>query len=201
MGGRGIYTTPRDAAKIKGASFPKCRYLNEQILEQAVLESLKPGDILLLRLHLVSKSHVRYPTLTSHPEIDSYDAALKDIADKVAQRGAKLIVIGPNPLLAKQEMMALKPEWFNSLNRASAIPPKNSEQTIYFNELDNHLVAESKNRRGATYMSLKPYICRPDRFCLLDKDGHFLYSDDHNLSPYGHDLLFPTLLNLAMHST
>jgi peptidoglycan/LPS O-acetylase OafA/YrhL len=188
------------SAKIKGASFPKCRYLNEQILEQAVLESLKPGDILLLRLHLVSKSYVRYPTVTSHPEADSYDAALKDIADKVAQRGANFIVIGPNPLLAKQEMMALKPEWFNSLNRARAIPPKNSEETIYFNELDNHLAAESKRWSGATYMSLKPYICRPDSFCLLDKDGHFLYSDDHHLSPYGHDLLFPAILNLAKHS-
>ena len=188
------------SAKIKGTSFPECRYLNEQILEQAVLESLRPGDILVLRLHLISKSYVRYPTGSSHPRTDAYDAALKDIADKVAQRGAKLIVIGPNPLLAKQEMMALKPEWFNSLNRAKSISPKNSEETIYFNELDQHLVDNFNGRSGASYMSLKPYICRPNNFCLLEKDGHFLYSDDHHLSPYGHDLLFPALLKLLKRS-
>ena len=101
-----------------------------------MLESPRIVDILHLRLHLVSKSYVRYPTGSSHPRTDSCDAALKDIADKVAQRGAKLFVIGPNPLLAKQEMMALKPKWFNSLNRAKSIPPKNSDGHSLYS--DNH---------------------------------------------------------------
>jgi hypothetical protein len=39
---------------IKGASFPECRHLDEQMLEQALLESLRPGDLVVLRLHLVS---------------------------------------------------------------------------------------------------------------------------------------------------
>jgi peptidoglycan/LPS O-acetylase OafA/YrhL len=188
------------STKIKGASFAECRYLNEQLFEQAVLESLRPGDILIMRLHLINKSYVRYPTGTSHPDIKAYDAALKNIAEKVAQRGARLVVIGPNPVLAKQEMMALKPEWFNSLNRARSIPPKNSEETIYFHLLDDHLIAESKLWSGTTYISLKPYICQPDHFCILEKDGRFLYSDDHHLSAYGHDLLFPALLNIAKDS-
>jgi hypothetical protein len=98
-------------------------------------------------------------------------------------------------------MMALKPEWFNSLNRASAIPPNNSQETIYFHQLDEHLQAESKNWSGAAYVSVKPYICQKDRHCLLEKDGHFLNSDDHHLSPYGHDLLFPVLHNLAKSSS
>ena len=187
--------------KIKGASFPECRYLDEQLLEQALLESLGPGDIVLLRLHLVGKSYVHYPTGSSQPGANAYDAALQDIANKISQRGARLVVIGPNPVLSKQEMMALKPEWFNSLNRASAIPPNNSQETIYFHQLDEHLQAESKNWRGAAYVSLKPYICQKDRHCLLEKDGRFLYSDDHHLSPYGHDLLFPVLQNLAKSSS
>ncbi len=188
-----------DSTKIKATSFPKCRYVNEQLLEHAVLESLGPGDILILRLHLVSRSYVRYPTLDSRPGADAYDAALKDIAAKVAQRGANLVVLGPNPVLGKQEMMALKPEWFNSLNRIGAIPLKNSQETTYFHQLDDNLSAKSRIWDGATYVSLKPYICRPDQYCLLEKDGRFLYSDDHHLSPYGHDLLFPILMNLAKH--
>jgi len=183
--------------KIKGPSFPECRYLDEQLLQQALLESLGTGDIVVLRLHLVSKSYVHYPTGSSQPGANAYDAALKDVANKISQRGAKLVVIGPNPVLSKQEMMALKPEWFNSLNRASTIPPNNSQETIYFHQLDDHLQVESKGWAGAVYMSLKPYICRKDRHCLLEEDDHFLYSDDHHLSPYGHDLLFPVLQNLA----
>ena len=62
-----------------------------------------------------------------------------------------------------------------------------------------NLSAKSKHWNAGTYVSLKPYICRPDQFCLLEKDGRFLYSDDHHLSPYGHDLLFPVLMNLAKH--
>lgn len=63
-------------------------------------------------LNLVSKSYVHYPTGSSQPKTDAYDAALKNIAEKVSQRGARLVVIGPNPVLSRQEMMALKPEWF-----------------------------------------------------------------------------------------
>ena len=182
---------------IKGASFPECRYLDEQMLEQALLESLRPGDLVVLRLHLVSKSYVHYPTGSSQPKTDAYDAALKNIAKKVSQRGARLVVIGPNPLLSKQEMMALKPEWFNSLNRVSSIPANNAQETIYFHQLDDHLQTESKQWGGGVYLSLKPYICEQDRHCLLEKEGRFLYSDDHHLSPYGHDLIFPALQNLS----
>jgi hypothetical protein len=182
---------------IKGAGFPECRYLDEQMLEQALLESLRPGDLVVLRLHLVSKSYVHYPTGSSQPKTDAYDAALKNIAKKVSQRGARLVVIGPNPVLSKQEMMALKPEWFNSLNRASSIPANNAQETIYFHQLDDHLQTESKQWGGGVYLSLKPYICEQDRHCLLEKEGRFLYSDDHHLSPYGHDLIFPALQNLS----
>ncbi len=62
-----------------------------------MFESLRLVNVLHLRLHLVSKSYVRYPTETSHPVADAYNAALKDIPEKVSQRGARLVVIGPNP--------------------------------------------------------------------------------------------------------
>jgi len=106
-------------------------------------------------------------------------------------------VIGHNPVLSKQEMMALKPERFNRLNRASAIPPNNSQGNTYFHQLDEHLQAKSKNLSGAAYVSIKPYICPKYRHYLREKDGHFPYSYAHHLSPYGHDLLFPVLQNLA----
>jgi len=181
-------------SNILGPSFPQCRHLKEDLLQEAVLNSLSPGDIVLLRLHLTSKSYVRYPTGTTEPSPAAYDQAIEALTAKIAQKGAHLVLVGPNPNLSTQEMMALNPEWFNSWNRAHAIPLNNSQETIYFHRLDEHLRSTSRFWKGATYVSLAERLCGLDGRCYLNQNGRFLYEDDHHLSPFGHDVIFPALL-------
>lgn len=179
---------------ILGPSFYECRYVNEDMFQKAVVNSLNVGDIVLLRLHLASKSYVRYPTITTQPSPSAYDAAIKDLAGKINQKGARLILIGPNPNLSTQEMMALNPEWFNELNRVKTIPANNSQETIYFHQLDQHLMSKSRDWAGVIYVSLAPQLCSTNQHCYFNQNGRFLYEDDHHLSPYGHDVIYPALL-------
>ena len=180
--------------KINKASFRQCRHASEDILENTVLNSLAPGDVLLLHLHLTSKSYVKYPSATINPSPSAYDQAIESLLAKASARNARVILIGPNPNLATQELMALKPEWFNVLNRTSKIPPNNIQETIYFHTLDRHLSVKAKQWGPHQYLSLKPHICNSKDECLLSKGKRFLYSDDHHLSPFGHDLFFPALM-------
>jgi peptidoglycan/LPS O-acetylase OafA/YrhL len=181
-------------SQIINPSYPECRHLNENMLRQTVIDSLRPGDIVLLRLHLTSKSYVRYPTGTTQPSPAAYDLAFKSLAKDIAQKGAFLVVAGPNPNLSTQEMMALNPEWFNSWQRPDMIPPNNSQETIYYHQLDAHLKEASSLWDQAMYISLAPNLCIQVKQCNLNANGRFLYFDDHHLSPYGHDVIFPSLL-------
>lgn len=186
--------------KINKASFPQCRYVAEDILENTTFNALKPGDVLLLHLHLTSKSYVRYPSATINPSPTAYDQAIESLLAKASARGARVILIGPNPTLATQELMALKPEWFNVLNRTKNIPLNNTQESAYFTVLDQHLSEKSKKWGLHQYLSLKPHICISEDKCLLSKGKRYLYSDDHHLSPFGHDLFFPALME-AIRST
>jgi peptidoglycan/LPS O-acetylase OafA/YrhL len=183
-----------NTSQITNPSYPECRHLNENMLRQTVIDSLRPGDIVLLRLHLTSKSYVRYPTGTTQPSPAAYDLAFKSLAKDIARKGAFLIVAGPNPNLSTQEMLALNPEWFNSWQRPDMIPPNNSQETIYYHQLDAHLKEASSLWDGAKYISLTPNLCTQGKRCNLNANGRFLYLDDHHLSPYGHDAIFTSLL-------
>ncbi|MFM7641217.1 MAG: acyltransferase family protein [Cyanobium sp.] len=175
-------------------SFPRCRYINEDLLENALFNALNPGDVVLLRYHLPNKSYVRYPTGHSQPSPSAYDKAIAAFLAKASSRGAKVILIGPNPTLSTQEMMALRPEWFNAWNRKQQIAINNGQLSLYFDQLDTHLQYISKTWGPHRYLSLRPFICATDKSCTLAKGNKFLYSDDHHLSPYGHDLFFGTLM-------
>lgn len=175
-------------------SFPRCRYINEDLLENALFDALNPGDVVLLRYHLPNKSYVRYPTGHSQPSPSAYDKAITAFLAKASSRGARVILIGPNPTLSTQEMMALRPEWFNAWNRKQQIDINNGQLSLYFDQLDTHLQHISKTWGPHRYLSLRPFICATEKSCTMAKGNKFLYSDDHHLSPYGHDLFFGTLM-------
>lgn len=180
---------------IRNPSFPRCRYLSETMLEQALLATIKPGDIVVLRLHTTSKSYVRYPSGSEQPPIDVYDKAIEDLTKKVQARGASFVFVGGNPNLSTQELVALRPDWFNSLNRSDTIDPRNSQETKFFHSLDRHLVRRYGPQNGGAYFSVRPYFCAEGGKCLLSLRDKFLYQDDHHLSPFGHELFFPAFLD------
>jgi peptidoglycan/LPS O-acetylase OafA/YrhL len=185
---------PLRSSLIFNPSFPSCRYIDEDLLEAALLKSLRPGDVVLLRIHLPNRSYVRYPTGHTQPRPDAYDKALQSFLARVSERGARVVVVGPNPTLSTQELMALRPEWFNAWNRKEDLDLNNGQLSIYFTKLDSHLQHIAGSWSPHKYISLRPYICNSENKCILTKANKFLYSDDHHLSPYGHDLFFDALL-------
>lgn len=178
---------------ISNPSFRHCRYFQEEALESALLSSLKKDDVIILRLHLGSKSYLRYPSGSQQPLPEAYDRAIEDLKKKITAKQAHLILIGGNPNLATQDLAALQPDWFNAWNRSSIINPKNSQETKFFHSLDGHLSQRFSSGHGSTYFSLKPLICEDQDACLLSRKDKFLYEDDHHLSPYGHELFFDEL--------
>jgi hypothetical protein len=178
---------------IKNPSFPTCRYFNESSLESALLDEIKKGDILLLRLRFSSKSYVRYPSVSEQPAPDSYDLAIEDLRRKVQAKQAHLLVIGDNPSLATQDLAALRPDWFNAWNRTSTIDPRNAQETKFFHAMDHHLSLRSETKMNGVYFSLKPIICGENGTCLLSLDDKFLYEDDHHLSAFGHQRFLAAL--------
>lgn len=180
---------------IKNPSFPHCRYLNEEMLEQSLLSSIKPGDIVVLRLHTSSKSYVRYPSGSEQPTVDAYDRAVSHLRDKIQARKASFLLVGGNPNLSTQEIAALRPDWFNALNRSDSINPRNSQETKFFHDLDRHLSQRYGSKSGGIYFSLEPYVCSENSKCLLSIGDKFLYQDDHHLSPFGHELFFQDFVN------
>ncbi|MFN9547162.1 MAG: acyltransferase family protein [Cyanobacteriota bacterium] len=180
---------------IDNPSFPHCRYLNESMLEEVLLASIKPADIVVLRLHGSSKSYLRYPSASEQPKVYAYDRAIDDLWRKIHAKRASLLLVGGNPNLSTQELAALRPDWFNALNRSETIHPKNSQETRFFHGLDRHLRQQYESQEGFGYLSLKPSICVDSNKCLLSAGHKFLYEDDHHLSPFGHELFFGSFLN------
>ena len=184
---------------IQHPSFPHCRYLSEPMLEEALLSTIRPGDIVVLRLHASSKSYVRYPSLSEQPQVDTYDPASEDLSQKIRARKASFLLIGGNPNLSTQELAALRPDWFNALNRSDTINPRNSQETHFFHALDRHLSQRYGSSQSGAYFSLRPYLCAERSKCLLSAGQRFLYEDDHHLSPFGHELFFQAFLD-RLHS-
>jgi peptidoglycan/LPS O-acetylase OafA/YrhL len=182
---------------IRHPSFPRCRYLSENMLEEVLLSSIKPGDILVLRIHASSKSYLRYSSASDQPAVESYDQAIEDLERKIKAKKASLLVLGGNPNLSTQEFAALRPEWFNVLNRSDTVNPRNSQETKFFHALDRHLDQRFAASAGSSYFSVSPFVCLDleRRKCLLSVGPKFLYEDDHHLSPFGHERFFSGFLD------
>jgi hypothetical protein len=117
------------------------------------------------------------------------------LADKVQRRKASLLTVGGNPNLSTQELAALRPDWFNGLNRSNTINLRNSQESKYSLGLDRHLRQRFGSNPSDVYMSLTPYLCLDNKTCLLSVGNKFLYPDDHHLSPFGHELFFQPLVD------
>jgi hypothetical protein len=182
---------------IHRPSFPHCRYLSEDLLESSVLSTIRPGDIVVLRIHPSSKSYLRYPSGSEQPQIDSYDQSIEALERKIQAKQASFLLLGGNPNLSTQEIAALQPDWFNAWNRSDTIDPRNSQETKFFHALDRHLQERFGNSADGIYFSVSPYVCLDleRRKCLLSVGQKFLYEDDHHLSPFGHERFFNAFLN------
>ena len=71
--------------KIRYRSSIKCRFVDEEVLVKVLIESLNPGDLLVIRLFLPKNEYIKHPNDIRYVS-DAYDFALNDLNNKVKRR-------------------------------------------------------------------------------------------------------------------
>ncbi len=179
--------------EIKASTRDACGPVDEVLLQNEIVDSLNPGDIVLARIDF-QYSHHRGKAL---PDADVYDAAIDAFARRVRQKQARLLVIGANPELNLDQMLQLPGYWrwlkFDwTENRF--MDENNNRETNYFHVVDDHLSSRFAGSDGVTYFSLKPYFCDAQRRCQFVANGKPLYADVNHLSPAALDAISAPLL-------
>ena len=175
--------------KIKFRRSNKCRYVDEATLVKGIINSLNPGDLLVLRLFLPKNEYIKHPKDIRYLS-NAYDLALNDLHEKVKKKMAKMLVIGGNPSLNISEFNSLNPQWFNvtpfnKTNHVSSnsISIKNRKETQLYFLFDQRLKKLSIDNNW-NYFSTKPYLCDSEK-CLTKIMDKSLYFDEYHLTPEG----------------
>jgi peptidoglycan/LPS O-acetylase OafA/YrhL len=174
---------PLPFSSLKFARATGCPGIDEKLLYNTLVNGVRPGDIVVLRLYLPKGQYIDYRSAGA-AQADHYDESLGRLARDLSRRGATMLLIGANPTLNDAQLMALNPQWFNSIQstRGQSFPRSNSKETDMFLRFDKRL-EDVASRDGWRYFPTSRYLCSPDR-CFLRIDGNPLYVDDHHLSSY-----------------
>ncbi len=196
---------PLRSADLGGQEGKSCPVHDESLFKKRVLDSLIPGDILVVRLAFQRSKYVEYPR-QSLPPSDVYDVAIRRLAESVKARGARLKLIGANPVLTLDELSASNPQWFNSLKAevsegrrvgsGNLLKKVGDPQTRYYLSLDRHFESLSLSSGDFDYLPTRKIYCFNDESCYILKDGRPLYFDNSHLSSHGNDLMFNSFLSL-----
>jgi peptidoglycan/LPS O-acetylase OafA/YrhL len=171
-----------------------CREVDEELLRSTIIASLRPGDLLVLRLYLP-----RYIPLEQDQiaPVDAYDRALERLRDEVNQKGGSLLVIGANPTPTMAQIQTLDRQWFNLRQSSSAslieIGRHDNLETAYYLQNDDHLQTRFPSTDRFRFFSLRPWLCNADNLCRLTARGEPVYNYDPHLTPSAHDLFFEEL--------
>lgn len=174
---------PLPFSSLKFARATSCPGIDEKLLYNTLVNGVRPGDIVVLRLYLPKGEYIDYRAAGA-AQADYYDETLGRLAGDLSKRGATMLLIGANPTLNDAQLMALNPQWFNSIQstRDQSFPRSNSKETDLFLRFDKRL-EDVASRDGWHYLPTSRYLCSPDR-CFLRVNGNPLYVDDHHLSAY-----------------
>lgn len=174
---------PLPFTSLKHAKSEKCSEVDEKLLYQMLTRRVRSGDVVALRLYLTKSQYLDYSVGT--PEIsDAYDEVLNTLHHDLAQRGAKLLVIGANPTLDDKDASAITPQWFNRLqvkNNMTFDAYKNEESRQYL-EFDKRLENVSI-ANGWEYVPTRKFLC-PRSQCILRLNGKSFYFDNHHLTEF-----------------
>jgi peptidoglycan/LPS O-acetylase OafA/YrhL len=183
---------PLRFSEIGARTMERCADVDEELLSSELIAGLNKGDILVLRLYLPKREYLSYVG-SKLPPVDAYDRALHKLIGDVNRQGAKLVIIGANPTLSTAHLVSINPQWFNFSSSHNTILPLENPETAYFHSNDSHLEKLIDGMSGATFFSLKPYICNHSGECLLRHQGKVLYFDNQHLTTYAYDLFFNDL--------
>ena len=184
---------PLPYSEIKSRSAEKCSQVNEELLVHELISGLNKGDIVVLRLYLPKTQYLAYDGNGGLPLMEAYDYAFRSFINKVRSKEVKLVVIGANPTLSSHHLASIMPQWFHYLSSSSSILPPDNNETLYFHRNDLHLKEYINSIDGASFFSLKPFLCNHSDECPLRDGDKVLYSDKQHLTPYAHDLFFNEL--------
>lgn len=175
--------------KIRYRRSIKCRFVDEEVLAKVLIESLNPGDLLVIRLFLPKNEYIKYPNDIKYVS-DAYDFALNDLNNKVKKKMANMLIVGGNPTLNISEFNNLNTQWFNRVpfNRTKkissiSIPKNNRKETQLFFLFDQGLEKLSKNNNW-NYFSTRSYFCNQKK-CLIKIKEKSLYFDEYHLTQEG----------------
>jgi hypothetical protein len=196
---------PFRVADLGGQGGKTCPVHDESLFQRQVLESLNPGDVLVVRLAFQRSKYIDYPQ-EGLPRSDAYDLAVTRLADAVRARGARLKLIGANPVLTLDELSASNPQWFNSFREkvgdyyqigdGDRVKTVKDTPTRYYLSLDRHLEALSHKTGSFDYLSTRKIFCMSDELCYIRRNGYPLYFDSSHLTLRGNDLMFNPLISL-----
>ena len=182
---------PLPFSGLKSQSRKACSDVDEDLLNKEIVEGLRPGDLVVIRLHYAKPQYLRYPK-SGRPPVDAYDAALLEFAGKIRSKGAQLLIIGSNPVLTQDEIMLLKPQWFQFATKSEQKHAVDRE-SCYYLELDRHLRTVFAGQSGLHYFSTAEYFCGTE-VCRLRLRGRAAYADSEHINDFAIDLFFPDLL-------
>jgi hypothetical protein len=179
---------PLPFAAVLARAKDRCKEVNENLLERQIIEGLRPGDVVVLRLHYSNKHYVSYAA-ENLPPVDAYDASLKILYEQIREKGAQFVIIGSNPVLTEEDVKSLRRRWLVSVSQSERIR-SDGAMNRYYRELDRHLSVSLSAKPGLYYLSSTDKLCDSDAYCLVRLNGKSIYSDHLHLNGFGVDLLY-----------
>lgn len=173
---------------------------NPATIKTALLQSINPGDIVVLRLYFPKPQYIKYTRLSLEKGgvLAAYDREIESLYHAIFARGGSLLLIGSNPTV-ELNPECLNPQWFNSLQRINCkeISLDSSLLSNFALRHDLHLLKQyAGNYPNFEVISPTKFLCgKTLEACPLKLDGSFLYKDNQHISSAAVDLIYPEIIS------
>ena len=177
----------------------------DEEITASIVAKTKPGDIIVLSsfttpriatLDAPSDRKEIIETLLSDSRQQGRAKALVDgisVVKSLQAKGLRVIIAAPTPVFVSPTDRCIR--WFNNMNPICA---NGFREPIEFQKALRAPIMESykelANKTGATLWDPFPLLCSDGKYCYSEKDGRYLFVDQHHLSSNGNLLLVGSFL-------
>ena len=177
---------------------------DEEITESIVAKT-KPGDVIVLSsfttpriatLEAASDREGILNKLASAANKEGRRVALAeaiDVVNSLQAKGLKVIIAAPTPVFVTPPDRCIR--WFNKMNPICA---NGFREPIEFQLELRAPVMQSytalAEATGATLWDPFPLLCFDNKYCYAERDGRYLFVDQHHLSSNGNLLLVESFI-------
>ena len=180
---------------------------SDEEITAKILDTAKPGDVIVLssfstpRMSGLDKPYDKQELLekiNSSENQKTREEALissREIVKELSSRGLQVVLAAPTPVFVTPPDRCLK--WFNRLN---PICSNGFKEEIGYQEQLREPVMAYYNRlvqdTGITLWDPFPLLCPDGKYCYSEKNGDYLFIDQHHLTSNGNLLLVDSMLEL-----